>query len=147
MTRQDIIDEARTWIGVPFSHQGHIRAGCDCAGLIRGILMALNQMPQDVSQWPGVQQFIGYARQPDGRSFIAACRTYLTEIDPLEAQAGDVVAIRFTKYPQHSGILVPYVGGLGIVHALSSVGKVVEHRLDDRWRKRITHAYAFPGVA
>lgn len=147
MTRDDVVAEVRTWAGVPFVHQAHVRAGCDCAGLIRGVMIALGLMPADVSQWPGVAQFDGYSRQPNGASFIAACRAYLTEIDPADAQAGDAVAMRFRRDPQHIGILVPYPhGGMAIVHALSSVGRVAEHRLDDRWRRLVTHAFRMPGV-
>jgi len=147
VTRSEIVALARSWIGTPFLHQANVKGvGCDCAGLLRGVVIEAGVLPANLSKWPGAARFLGYARQPDGHSFIEGCRTYMTEIDPQDAIEGDAVAMKFRRDPQHIGILVPYAhGGLAIVHALSM--GVVEHRLDGRWRDRITHAYALPGVA
>ncbi len=38
MTRDDIIAEARSWIGTPYRHQASLKGvGCDCLGLVRGV--------------------------------------------------------------------------------------------------------------
>src|SRR6185437_17129428 len=38
LTRQDIVAEARAWIGTPYRHQGSLKGiGCDCLGLVRGV--------------------------------------------------------------------------------------------------------------
>jgi hypothetical protein len=87
----------------------------------------------------------GYGRQPMRDELIRVLDTFLLRIS--KPQVGDVVVMRFRRDPQHLGIVVPYPGGLGMVHALSlGPRKVVEHRLDERWTDRITHAYALPGV-
>lgn len=145
--REAIVAEARAWMGTPFAHQAHLRGiGCDCAGLVGGVAVALGLLPAD--WWERHFAFAGYARQPDGRTFLQACREYMTEIDPADAQAGDAVAMRFRRDPQHIGLLVPYAhGGMAIVHALSSVGRVTEHRLDERWLRLVTHAFRLPGIA
>jgi len=36
--------------------------------------------------------------------------------------------------------------GEHVIHALESVGKVVEHRLDARWVQRCIAAWRFPGI-
>ena len=37
-----IIAEARSWIGMPYRHQGSLKGiGCDCLGLVRGVWRAL----------------------------------------------------------------------------------------------------------
>jgi len=36
-----VVAEARRWIGTPYVHQASsFQAGCDCLGLIRGVLAA-----------------------------------------------------------------------------------------------------------
>jgi cell wall-associated NlpC family hydrolase len=38
-TRDDIVRQARTWIGTPFHHQARLKSkGCDCLGLIVGVV-------------------------------------------------------------------------------------------------------------
>jgi cell wall-associated NlpC family hydrolase len=42
MRRQEIVDAARGWIGTPYRHQAAtLGAGCDCQGLLRGVLRSL----------------------------------------------------------------------------------------------------------
>lgn len=137
MTREEVIAEARSWVGTPFVPQQSVKGhGCDCAGLIRGVGRAF-----------GIESDVGpYKQQPKGFELSRICREYMTEIPLSDMQAGDVVEIAFTAEPQHLGILVPYRSGLGIVHALMLSKKVVEHRLDSTWRNRITAAYVLPGV-
>ncbi|MES2959809.1 MAG: hypothetical protein V4792_16590 [Pseudomonadota bacterium] len=148
--RAEVVAEARTWLGTPWQHQAHARGlGCDCAGLIRGVLIGCGLMPPQPEQWPGAAPYIGYRREPDGDSLVRACAAFLPGIAPDAAQAADVVVMRFRHLPQHLGILVPYLhGGLALLHATNrpGVNRVVEHRLDARWRSLVTHAFAMPGV-
>jgi cell wall-associated NlpC family hydrolase len=51
--------------------------------------------------------------------------------------------MRFTGEPQHVGI---YTGDT-LIHAYESVGKVVEHRMDDKWLRRIVRVYRFKDMA
>ncbi len=40
--REQILAEARTWIGTPYRHQASLRGvGCDCLGLVRGVWRVL----------------------------------------------------------------------------------------------------------
>ncbi len=135
-TAAAIVAAARSWLGVPFQHQGRTRAGVDCAGLIICIGRDLGELPAD---W----DVNGYTRQPDG-SMFAHCAERL---GPSGQTPGAVALMRFAEEPQHLGVLVPYRhGGLALVHALQSSGRVVEHRLDATWRSRITRCFSFPGM-
>lgn len=151
VSRAEVVAEARLWIGTPWQHQAHQRGiGCDCAGLVRGVMIGCGLMPPQPELWPGAAQYLGYSREPDGESLVRACRTFLTEIAVDQAQAGDVVLMRFKHLPQHLGIVVPYVhGGLALLHSTNrpGAGRVVEHRLDDRWQRLVTHAFGVPGVS
>jgi NlpC/P60 family putative phage cell wall peptidase len=147
-TRAEIVAEARTWIGTPWRHQAHIKGvGCDCGGLVRGVMVACGLMPADPRAWPGAAEFDGYARRPDGQSFVRACDRFLVRIDAAQAVPGDVAVMRFAGDPQHVAFLAPYVyGGLALVHSLLAERRVVEHRLDAVWASRVVAYYSLPGV-
>ena len=71
----------------------------------------------------------------------------MTEIDPADIQMGDVMLMKFKTEPQHLAIVANYVhGGLSMIHAMSTVGRVAEHRLAPEWRARVVGAYSMPGV-
>lgn len=132
VTRQDIVDEARTYLGVRWHHQGRNRAGVDCLGLVILVAHQLGLSEFDSSD---------YGRIPDGQRLRAG----LTEhMDVTRApQPGDVLLMRFEQHPQHVAIVTER----GIIHAYAQVRKVVEHRLDAVWQGRVVAAYSFKGLA
>jgi hypothetical protein len=57
------------------------------------------------------------------------------------------VLMRFEGDPTHLAIVGEHPeGGLSIIHAYAFSRKVVEHRLDEKWRSFIVAAYTMPGV-
>lgn len=132
--RSDIVAEARTWIGTPWRHQLCVKGvGVDCGQLIAGVARALGL--RDVL-------ITGYARIPDG-SLRGICAKHMKAIPVSEAQAGDAVLMKFDSEPQHLGILGDYLhGGVSLIHSTLKNRKVVEHRLDDRWRSYCVAAYS-----
>ena len=42
-TSDEVVREARTWVGVPFRHQGRSRSGVDCGGIIVVVLRELRR--------------------------------------------------------------------------------------------------------
>lgn len=122
------VEAARTFLGVPFRHQGRDSRGLDCAGLV-------------IAAWAlcGVElpDRKGYGRSPwqDG------LREAVEEGFPLKVEddrePGDVLLFRVRKEPQHVAI----VTDRGIIHSYANVGKVVESRLDQFWIDRIVGHY------
>jgi hypothetical protein len=51
--------------------------------------------------------------------------------------------MRLAREPQHLAIVSAVAEGrpAALIHAYTEVGKVVEHSLDARWRRRIVRAY------
>lgn len=139
MDRALIVAEARAWLGTPFHHQQAVRGvGCDCIGLVRGVMIATGLLPADFVQRADVQPYRGYGRLPDGR-LMPALEQFLTRVPVDQAQAGDLVVVRFSQDPQHVGLLAEHPeGGLSLIHALDEVR---EHRLDARWQRRVIGAY------
>lgn len=144
ITREDIVKEARSWLGTRFHHQGRAKGvGCDCIGLIVGVVRDL----QITSPEGGMlcrHDTTNYGRIPNGRFLKDMLEKYLTPIDIKDVQAGDILLFHFEKEPQHVAIVSDYhAGGFGIIHCYASSRKVVEHSLDDLWKSRIISAFSF----
>lgn len=138
MTRQQIIECARGYLGTRWQHQGRVKGvGCDCAGLVLcvGWELGLIAAGRDVP---------GYGREPDG-TLLPIADQFLTRVQ--EPQAGDVVVIAFNGRPMHFGILAQTgYGETSLIHAYAGARKVVEHRLDEQWRQRVVAAFKFNGI-
>lgn len=145
-TRDDIVREARSWLGTPYQHQARIkRVAVDCIGLVIGVARGLELVPPEFD-------FNGYSEQPDPRMLIAMCREHMREIPVQEIQPGDVIVTRIERDPSHFAIVVDYYkgGSLAMIHAANrrgGRGGVIENRIDAIVRARIHAAFALPGVA
>ncbi len=140
VTREQVADEARTWIGTPWHHQAFRKGvGCDCIGLIRGVGDATKAFEYDASSFR-VRQFRGYPRHPNPRVMYAALQEFLTKIDKREAGVGDIFWFRIEGSPQHLGILSE--PGI-IIHADLLAGRVIEHSV--RFM-RIVAAFRYPNL-
>lgn len=138
VTRAQVIAEARSWVGTPFHHQGRLKGvGVDCAGLLICVGKELGLSDFDVT---------GYARVPDGRMLQAHCDAHLIRIARDEVRPGDVLLMRWRRYPQHVAIMADGGEPCSIIHAYEDVGRCVEHRLDETWAARIVQAYRIRGV-
>lgn len=142
ITAAQLIAQARTYgarsgrFAVPWVHQGRSRRGVDCAGLIVCALQDLGAQPFDVA---------GYSSAPHGGKLLQ----YLLDAGCVHTDlcSGALGVFRFARQPQHLALIVPYAaGGFGLLHALSSVGKVAEHRLDADWSQKMVAVFALPGV-
>ena len=125
MTPADFIAAARSYVGVPFRHQGRTRHGVDCIGLVVCAARDIGITLADRTD---------YARDPNGLLPLEMARQFA----PVESpQAGDILLMRFRGEPQHVAILA----GETLIHSYASIGRVVEHGLDAKWRRRIVAAY------
>lgn len=133
-TRAEILVEAREWIGTPFHHQGRIKGvGVDCVGLIYGVGQKFGLIDSDYTE---------YGREPHKNTLEREAVLRVDWLGDIEPQPADILLMRFLREPQHVAIFT----GRNIIHAYSGIGKVVEHILDDKWRKRVVGVYGFRGV-
>lgn len=149
-TRADVVAEARRWIGTPFVHQQRQRGvGCDCVGLVAGVAIALGLLPADWWAREAAPEFGGYGRMPARGLLERGCARWMRQLGaPQAAQPGDVLLMSYAAEPQHLAIVADYRGGAtqSVVHALSVIGRVTEHRLAAAWRARVVAAYTLPGL-
>jgi hypothetical protein len=124
-----LTDYARETLGTPFKHQGRIcGVGLDCVGVGVHIAKRAGLDYQDLPAYP---------RSP----FRNLLTDTLNSQDCLqltsELSEGCFLLMKFFKEPMH----LAYCAGENIIHSYESVGRVVEHRLDSKWKSRIVKIY------
>ena len=136
--RDDIVAEARSWVGTPFRHQGRRKGkAVDCAGVVIETGKELDLLDYKEE---------GYATQPDPTRMGALLERYLDPIDRGDLKPGDILWMRFIE-PMHLAIFSRLQDGRdGVIHAYSNVGRCVEHGLDDKWLRRVHRCYRYRGV-
>ncbi len=135
ITGQAIVDEARTWLGVPFHHQGRSRHGVDCIGLV---VCARNAL----APWAdGMKSERNYPRNPTGR-LVAGLEQYLTRIENPEPGCVALIAWPKQELPAHVAILTPDT----MIHAYAATERVVEAGYRGHWVRWTKSLWRLPGV-
>lgn len=135
MRADNVIAAARECLDTPFAHQGRIvGVALDCAGVAVHVFSRVGCAADEPA---------AYSRTPNNAmlEYWADRQPFLTRAQA--PQAGDILLMRFTGEPQHVAVFT----GENIIHAYQSIGRVVEHRLDDKWRRRIVRVYRFKDIA
>ena len=130
------VEIARAQIGKPWRHQARGPDKLDCIGLL---VVSFADY--------GLKDITTYGRDPhDGLLEKHLDQQFGKPVSDM--RVGDVVAIAFPRIIRHVGIVGDYLhGGLSLIHTNGSVGLVTEHRLDERWIKRIKRVYRLGEVA
>ena len=141
ITRDSIVEAARGWIDTPFSHQGRVKGqSVDCLGLVYGVAIEL-----------GIESRIpsNYVEDPRGRQLLDGCDEHLIAPENPQTMAWGRIGIFWgwsRNEPQHLCIFGHHHGRLTMIHAFSKREKVVEHSVDDFWKKRFVTCYEYPGT-
>ena len=139
--RDDIVCEARLWIGTPYRHQqATLGAGSDCLGLLRGVWRSVYgaepaALPAYTPDWDEVA----------GTDVLwTAADRFLIRREDRVIFPGDVLLFRMRRnaVAKHLGIASSETG---FIHAYSGHG-VIENALSDPWRRRIAGVFAFPDM-
>ena len=137
-SRQALVEQARTYLGTPFRHRGRNRGALDCAGLVIKSLQDLGYSPVDLKV---------YGREPARDGLRKVVQENMGQpIEPGQPWIpGDVLLMKFVREPHHVGLVGshPIDGLLTLIHCYGDVGSVVEHILDDSWKKKVLEVYRF----
>jgi len=136
MIIDNVIEEARSYLGTTWVHQGRSRRGVDCVGFL-----LLSFMTSGIK----LNDSRGYARKPDGimlKKMMDGQKSFMT-VGKNDIKAGDVLLFRIRHDPQHVGLVVPSkTAKFGMIHSYNGgEKKVVEHDLADYWIKKIVAVY------
>lgn len=134
-TRAEFVEAARSYLQIPFEHQGRSRSGVDCLGLLVCIARDLGI---------DVVDNLNYGRSPCHKTMRAGLLNHFNIIPRASISAGDVLWIKWTRraYPLHLAIVTECSSGnlrtMNILHAEADIAKrVVEHPLPVAWHTLI----------
>jgi cell wall-associated NlpC family hydrolase len=137
-TRQQVIDEARSWVGTPFHHQGRIKGEwVDCAGVIAGVAHTTGLTDFDVTD---------YGTLPVPPQMERILDSVFDRVPMGEQKPGDIFWMKDRDRagkPRHCGFSTERGT---IIHADNQIGGCVEHRLDEAHRSAIVRWYRFRGL-
>jgi NlpC/P60 family putative phage cell wall peptidase len=92
VSRTDIVEAARHWLGTPYHHQASLRGvGCDCLGLVRGVWRDLYG-PEPEAPPPYSPT---WAESLGEETLAVAASRHLLPLPREEVRAGDVLLFRW----------------------------------------------------
>lgn len=131
--RNRIVSLTRTYLGVPWRHQGRSHHSIDCVGL-----------PIVVGRELGLHDYddtFNYRRQSTGSELTQIFEKHCNRITNLAGLLpGDLVIFRDTVFAQHVGIMSSKTS---VIHATTHKRMVVEEPLDGDLRSKLLRGYRF----
>jgi cell wall-associated NlpC family hydrolase len=116
MTRDDVVNEAKSWLGTPYHHMAHVKgAGVDCGQLLVEVFHAVGLAPRiDLGQYPSDWHF-----HRSDEQYLKWINQYCKKTD--NPKKGDIVLFKFGRCISHGAIItdMPYV-----IHAHIGMGVI-----------------------
>jgi cell wall-associated NlpC family hydrolase len=125
ITRQDIVEEAKTWLRTPWMHRQRVKGcGVDCAQLLIGVFSGVGMIKEfDTGEYPS--DWMMHRSEERFQGFV---RQYAKQVDkPLP---GDIVLYKVGHCFAHGAIVVEWPL---IIHAFLREGSVVYGEGDNGW--------------
>lgn len=140
--RDDVVAEARRWIGTPYVHQAScLGGGTDCLGLIRGVWRVLlgpepEAMPFYTPDWSEPNR---------DEALLSAAVRWLVPKAKSSNDVGDVLVFRMlgNNVAKHLGISSTKQNSATFIHSYSG-HCVIETSLSSPWVRRIVGRFEFP---
>lgn len=128
--RNQIIEEARTWLGTPYHHCADVKgAGVDCLMLLVRVYAKLGLIDQSIDPRPYSPQW--HLHRGDELYMQGVLGSGAAETGA--PRPGDVGLWKFGRAYSHAAILItPLDAGGEIIHALMDAGKVVHTSVHDQ---------------
>jgi NlpC/P60 family putative phage cell wall peptidase len=142
MENEQVLLEARAWIGTPYRHQASVKgAGADCLGLLRGVWRALygtepTAIPPYSPEWSEVS---------GQETLLHAAQTWLAQVSLCDEMSGDVLLFRMRPgcVAKHLGLAASVGAAPTFVHAYTGHG-VIESPFSEPWQRKVTARFRFP---
>jgi len=132
--RQQIIAEAKTWLGTPWHHEAKIKgAGVDCGQFLIEIYAACG-----VIERPTVDSYPrDWALHRNEERYLAVVESYCQRVTAPEP--GDIVVYKHGRSFSHGGIIISWPliihaqVGMGVVYAEGDQGDLVKNGRERRF--------------
>ena len=142
INRDDIVAEARRWIGTPYRHQASMMgAGSDCLGLVRGVWRSLfGEEPETIPAYTA-----DWSETTGDEALLRAAGQWLRPKAMSSNDIGDVIVFRMRNsgVAKHLGLTACKQGMATFVHAYTGHG-VIETSLSLPWQRKIAGRFEFP---
>lgn len=151
--REKILCTARTWLGTRFHYQARVKktaygkGGCDCLGLIIGVARELS-LPSRQKDSLGKNILLHEFDKKDYGTMLNKYDLYSLLCELLYPKAvndidiGDLLLFKINDNAQHLAIASKQGKHCSIIHCMISARKVVEHKLDDFWHKKLVAVFS-----
>lgn len=140
VTAEQVLTEARRYIGAPYDLYGRSVNGIDCVGLVIVVGQALGQLPDDLHIDPYPANGL--------RKFLPVLWEYMDEVELENVVAGCGYLMSHTRISDRPKHLAISTGdGLIQLHYSASVRKVAECGLDEASRALLLGGWRFRGLA
>lgn len=130
-TRENVIEQARTWLGTRFRYQGRVKknelnnGGVDCLGFVFGVFDELDYRYN--GKLLSYYDNIVYSKKPNFEILKEKFSLFfnIKKMDQLDI--GDIILKKISKHNYH----LMFYNKTTFIHASAIVHKVIEHKIDD----------------
>jgi NlpC/P60 family putative phage cell wall peptidase len=142
VTREQIVAEARAWIGTPYRHQASLKGvGCDCLGLVRGVWRdAFGDEPERAPPYSP-----DWAEALQQETLAQAAARHLTPVARDAFLPGDILLFRWRTHLPAKHMAIASAPDM-MIHAHDGAA-VTEVALAPWWRRRLAFVFRFPGLS
>lgn len=129
----DLYCAAKKWLGVPFRWHGHTKSGCDCIGLIVGVLREDGVISSEDLL---MHEFCKYGHNVSriGEQYVNCMMLkYFNKYEGKELKNGLVFRMKDYNMPYHFAIY----GDNKIIHTTSEIGCVFMANFDDNLKSKV----------
>lgn len=131
--RITVVATARSFVGLPWRHQGRTVRGMDCIGMADLALASVRPMSRARTD---------YGRLPSNGKLRASLIETLGEPVTGEPQFCDLVTMKWAGEEHHLALVVDHPAyPYGLIHASNLDQRVIEHGADPQWRRRIVDVF------
>lgn len=114
--RRMVVNEALTWLGTPYHHQGRVKgAGTDCAMILCEVFHDVGLLPRIEPEYYPPDWHLHRSEE----RYLNEVVKYLQPCNYLIGQPGDIVLYRYGRCVSHAAIVVEWPT---IIHAYLDVG-------------------------
>lgn len=101
ITRQKVVDEARSWLGTPWVHMSRVKgAGVDCGQFLAAVFETAGIVPHiEVPPYPS-----DWALHRSDEKFLAVVETYAAKTERHDP--GNIALFKYGRCVSHAGIVV-----------------------------------------